>query len=395
MAHPGQTPPENHAADSAPQRRARQNSVPLTPYPSPEDCAPGQESVARRAQWRAREFLALAIVAVAIYTIHGFFTALAWGVVFAVATWPLYDRIRNRWPRLAKGPLLPLFCTAGMALLFLIPMLFVGIEAANEAQNVLELMKHARNTGVPVPAWVHRLPFADGTISRWWSDHLSNPSAAAEFFSSFDARGIAMTRTVGSQVVHRGTLFFFSILTLFFLYKDGETIIRESTIASRRAFGRRGEQIGQQIIASIHGTVAGLVLVGVGEGILMGVAYWLAGVPHPTLLGGATAIAAMIPFCGMLPVGLASTFLLVDGGPMSAIVVFAIGAVVIFVADHFVRPGLIGGSTKLPFLWVLLGILGGAETWGLLGLFVGPAAMATLHLLWRNWSRERGEPDDT
>jgi predicted PurR-regulated permease PerM len=44
---------------------------------------------------------------------------------------------------------------------------------------------------------------------------------------------------------------------------------------------------------------------------------------------------------------------------------------------------LIGGATKLPFLWVLLGILGGVESFQLLGLFLGPAIMATLMLLWR------------
>jgi predicted PurR-regulated permease PerM len=62
-----------------------------------------------------------------------------------------------------------------------------------------------------------------------------------------------------------------------------------------------------------------------------------------------------------------------------------IGAVVVFVADHFVRPVLIGGSAKLPFLWVLLGILGGLEGFGLVGLFLGPAIMAALLTLWREW----------
>ncbi len=61
---------------------------------------------------------------------------------------------------------------------------------------------------------------------------------------------------------------------------------------------------------------------------------------------------------------------------------------VTFSADHFVRPVLIGGATKLPFIWVLLGILGGVEVWGLIGLFVGPAIMAALIMLWREWTRE-------
>jgi predicted PurR-regulated permease PerM len=56
---------------------------------------------------------------------------------------------------------------------------------------------------------------------------------------------------------------------------------------------------------------------------------------------------------------------------------------VIFVADHFVRPILIGNATRLPFLFVLLGIFGGLETFGLLGLFLGPAIMSVLFAVWK------------
>lgn len=62
-----------------------------------------------------------------------------------------------------------------------------------------------------------------------------------------------------------------------------------------------------------------------------------------------------------------------------------LGFVVVFVAEHFVRPVLIGSSARLPFLLVLFGILGGAETFGLIGLFVGPALMTVLTMLWAEW----------
>jgi predicted PurR-regulated permease PerM len=77
---------------------------------------------------------------------------------------------------------------------------------------------------------------------------------------------------------------------------------------------------------------------------------------------------------------------LTQGSVVSAIIIGVLGFVVTFVADHFIRPTLIGSATRLPFLWVLLGILGGVETWGLLGLFLGPAIMAALMLLWRDWA---------
>jgi predicted PurR-regulated permease PerM len=140
------------------------------------------------------------------------------------------------------------------------------------------------------------------------------------------------------------------------------------------------------MIASVHGTVAGLVLVGLGEGVIMGIAYVAAGVPHPTLFGLFTAVAAMVPFGAPVAFVTAAVVLLAQGSMIGAAIIAALGMVVTFTADHFVRPVLIGGATRLPFLWVLLGILGGVETWGLVGLFLGPAIMAALILLWREWT---------
>ena len=94
----------------------------------------------------------------------------------------------------------------------------------------------------------------------------------------------------------------------------------------------------------------------------------------------------MVPFGAPLVFGIAALILLTQGSVVSAIIIGAVGMVVTFAADHFVRPTLIGSTTRLPFLWVLLGILGGVETWGLLGLFLGPAIMAALMLLWREFA---------
>ena len=74
------------------------------------------------------------------------------------------------------------------------------------------------------------------------------------------------------------------------------------------------------------------------------------------------------------------------GSTVAGVAVFCFGVVVVFVADHAVRPVIIGGAARLPFLWVLLGILGGLETFGIVGLFLGPAVMAALISLWRDWT---------
>jgi predicted PurR-regulated permease PerM len=122
------------------------------------------------------------------------------------------------------------------------------------------------------------------------------------------------------------------------------------------------------------------------------IAYYIAGVPHPAMLGIATAIGAIIPFGAFVMFSIAAIMLIYNGSMISAIVIMLLGLGVVAVADHLVRPIIIGSATRLPFLWVLLGILGGVETWGLLGLFLGPAIMTVLMDLWREGTHQ-GNPE--
>jgi predicted PurR-regulated permease PerM len=181
-------------------------------------------------------------------------------------------------------------------------------------------------------------------------------------------------------------MFGFCLLSLFFLFRNGDSLAAQLRHAGARAFGAGAERIGRQTIASIHATVNGLVLVGLAEGLVLYVAYLVTGVPRPTLLGAATAVGAIIPFGAPFFFGIAALLALAQGSTAGAISIVVVGALTTFVADHFVRPVVIGSATRLPFIWVLFGIFGGVETWGLLGLFLGPAIMSVLILLWREWT---------
>jgi predicted PurR-regulated permease PerM len=239
--------------------------------------------------------------------------------------------------------------------------------------------------GLPAPDFLQHLPYG-AKLTSLWQAKLSQPGQASALGGGALKGGAGKAAAMlGKQAVHRLVLLGFMLLGLFFLLRDADGVVAELRVASRRAFGAAGEDVGKQIINSVHGTVNGLVLVGLGEGVILGIAYYIAGVPHPTLFGLLTVILAMVPFGAAIAIGAAGLVLLASGSTVAAIVVISLGAVVTFVADHFIRPALIGGATRLPFIWVLLGILGGISTWGLVGLFVGPAIMAALILLWREW----------
>ncbi len=348
---------------------------------------PRVSSDTTRAQHVARGVLGLALAGAAIFTLHSFLPALAWAAVFAIAIWPSYQRAQNRWPPGKHNILLPGCFTLAVALVFIVPLALVGMQLGHEARSLFQLVDSVQRTGMPVPDWVRHLPVGADYVGGWWQENLAEPDDAHELVKRLhQGEVLAFGQHVGVQLLHRVILFGFTILTLFFLFRDGRRLTEQLRRASYWTFGPRGERVGLQIVASVHGTVDGLVLVGIGEGVLLGIAYAVLGVPHPTLLGALTAVAAMIPMGAPLVFVVAALIVLVQASAAKAIGLVAFGMAVVFVADHFVRPVLIGGSTRLPFLWVLLGILGGVETWGLLGLFLGPAIMAALILLWREWT---------
>lgn len=346
-----------------------------------------------RLQALARAGLAIGLLGLGLYILSDFLRALVWAVVLAIALWPLFERARRRFPPGRHNLLWPALFTGLVALALLLPVVILAVEAVREAHDLLAYAREAERSGIPVPDLVAHLPFGAEAVTAWWNTHLAHSGWAHELTTRLDtASNRDLTRTLGAGLVHRVVLVGFCLLALFFLFRDGPALTGQALTASQRLFGPRGERVARQMVASVHGTVDGLVLVGLGEGVLLGIVYFFAGVPHPVLLGALTAVAAMIPFGAPLAFGLAAILLLAKGAVVPAAIVAAAGFVVTFVADHFVRPVLIGGTTRLPFLWVLLGILGGVESFGLVGLFVGPAVMAALVLLWREFTGAEGDP---
>jgi predicted PurR-regulated permease PerM len=348
---------------------------------------------ASRPQQAAKAVLALLLALLGMWTLHRYMPALIWAAILAIAVWPLYQRAVRRWPPGRHNMLLPSVFTLALGLMFIVPLVLVAVQAGKEVHGLYQTIDKARTDGIPAPDWLGHLPIGSQQASTWWHENLENPdSASALMKRARESEFVSNGGQLGAEVAHRLVLFGFTLLTLFFLFRDGDRLGDQMQRASGRAFGPAGERVGRQMIASVHGTVDGLVLVGLGEGFILGVGYLLTGLPHPTLFGLFTAIAAMVPFGAPVVFGIAALILLTQGAVVSAVIIGVLGFVVTFVADHFVRPTLIGNATRLPFLWVLLGILGGVETWGLLGLFLGPATMAALMLLWREWTGRRDGP---
>ena len=331
--------------------------------------------------------LTAALVLLAAWILRHFLPALAWAAVLAIATWPLYRRFLALFPgRWAHAVWAPLAFTLLVGVLFVLPLTLFAIEAGREAFVLVRWARTIEESGLPVPDWLMHVPLG-GSLTQWWLANLTDPAAAKELIGRIDRSVLfEWTRTIGIQLFGRSTILVFTLMALFFLYRDGSGFVRQVRGLLRRVFGPAGVEVGQHVVAAVRGTVDGVVLVGVAEGVLLGIGYAVAGLPHATLLGAATCVLAMIPFGAPLIFGLCALWLLAEGSVAAAIGLAVYGVIITFIADHFARPALIGGAVRLPFLWVLLGLLGGVESFGLLGLFVGPAVMAALMTLWREWA---------
>jgi predicted PurR-regulated permease PerM len=338
-------------------------------------------STSRDSQWIARTGLIMAVVFASVWMLWHLLPALAWAGVLAIATWPLrHGLIRRGLGKTAVATLL----TVVLAVVLVLPLIGLGIEAAHEGDTLVQWVRDIRQNGLGTPDWVSRLPYLGNTVAAWWQANLADPEAARALFGRAETSGIfTLTRTLGIEVASRLTILVFTLLALFFLYRDGPSVMGEVRAIAGRLFGRPGGLLGQNAVAAVRGTVNGLVLVGLVEGVLLGIAYLATGLPHAVLLGLATGVLATVPFGASLVFVACALVLLVQSQTTAAIALLVFGSLVVFVADHFVRPTLIGSSTHLPFLWVLLGIFGGLETFGLIGLFLGPAIMSVLIAMWR------------
>ena len=335
------------------------------------------------AQDKLKTYLSITLLASAAWLLQGFVPALLWAAVIAVATWPLRVLLAGKTKSGDTG--VAIMMTSLVAALFFFPIGYALFHAAIETSTVVNWVLDARKTGIVAPQWLPAIPMFGVSAANWWKANLSDPAALSSLIGHTDSAAVAeYARTLGAQAAHRMLTLIFTLITLYFLYKEGAELSRRAIGLLHKLTGESGVRYGLHAAIAIRATVSGLVLVGLAEGLLIGISYAVAGIPHPAILGLVTGVLAMIPFAAPVLICGVSLVLVAKGSMVAAVSIFAFGMLVLFIGDHFVNPKIIGNAVQLPFLWVLFGILGGVEAFGLIGLFVGPALMALVMMIWRD-----------
>lgn len=351
------------------------------PDPSPESAGEPQTALGPAARRRARRYFTIAVVLLSLWVMRSFLIPLAWAAVLAVTVWPLYGRVagpdgRTRWPA-------PLAFTIATGLLLMVPLSVIAVEAAQDSNFALAWLNEAQRHGVTEPAWLGHVPLLGSDLAAWWQRYAGNPQAANVLLGRLDAGAVfSMTGTIGAQVARGSILFLITLLALFALLRHGERLGNHGAALAKNLLGGFGARFTDRLVTAIRGTVAGTVLVALGEGALIGLAYAVANVPRPFLFAVLTIAFAMLPFGAWVVFTIASIVLVVQGSLLAAALLFGFSIAVMLIGDNIVQPALIGNAIRLPFLLALVGTFGGLESFGLVGLFLGPVIMAVLLLVW-------------
>jgi predicted PurR-regulated permease PerM len=172
--------------------------------------------------------------------------------------------------------------------------------------------------------------------------------------------------------------FILTAFTLFFLLRDGEGTVRglQALLPLER---KHAEVLFSRLYGAVSAVVRGTIVTALVQGILGGVGYWAVGVPYPVFLGMATALFSLLPVGGSGLVWIpAVLYLFLGGGWIRGLLLLAWSTGVVSTADNVLKPALISGGTNLPTIFLFFGMLGGLQTFGILGFILGPVLLVTL-----------------
>ncbi len=330
-------------------------------------------------------WIAAALIAgLSIAILWSFLKVLLWAAIIAVATWPIYRRFAHRMPSSMASNVTPLLFTVLVALVVLGPPSFAFATLASHAQSWVGTMLVDSNESV-TPAWLSTIPVlgpklvaqfhAHGGLSVWL-EHADTTALLGWLQSVGEFAGRHLFRIA------------FTVLLLFFVYRSGEALARDLGHFVEGRVGERANHYIELAIRGLRATIGSTLIVGVFDGVLTGIVCWIAGLPDAYVWGALTGLLAAIPFLGYVAVLGAFLALLGGGSAIAAWAFLATGAVILFTGDKVVRPILVGSSTQLGFVWVLMGTIGGLELLGFIGIFVGPVVLSLAGELWRERTRK-------
>ncbi|HQT75663.1 MAG TPA: AI-2E family transporter [Rhodopila sp.] len=331
-----------------------------------------------------------------VLVLYPFFSALLWAGILVYTTWPVFGWLRQHL-RLNRvlAALAMLFLTA---VLLVLPVVVVAPGSADDVARLRHVIMESLRAGLPdSPLWVFDVPLVGPTIGalwdRWAADISGMLEALRPYFGILLENGLSLLLGIANGVL----MFLLALFVAFFFYMYGEPIADRLRLILHRIAGARADRLIAVTGATVRGVVYGILGTAVVQGLLTMFGLWLSGVPRPVLLGCVAGLLSVLPIGAPVVWIPAAIWLVGTGHAGWGIFLGAYGVGAVSGADSLIRPWFIARGAELPFLLTVLGVLGGALAFGLLGIFLGPVLLGIGFTLTNEWARSadpRPAPSD-
>ncbi len=319
-----------------------------------------------------------------LLVLRPFVSAALWAVILCFTTWPLFLRLEVLLG--GRRTLAALIATLLLAAVIVVPVLILGATLTDNVSSLIKAGQKLILEGPPSPPdWVANIPLVGSRIADYWN--YLNESSAVRLQEL--ARLLPAAKTValwGGSALATGVFqIALSLLIAFFFYRDGQAAANQLHTAFHRIAGERGDPLLELAGATIRAVVYGVLGTALLQGVVAAIGFAIAGVPGSVSLGFATFVLSFLPGGPLIVAAPAAFWLYREGSTGWAIFILAWGLMV-GMLDNVVKPLLISRGGSTPMILVMLGVLGGALAFGVIGMFLGPTLVALGYSLLEQWA---------
>ena len=319
-----------------------------------------------------------------------YFLALVWAIIIVYVMWPPYQWLRCRFKN--RENLSAAVMTAIIAAVISLIIYWLVAMLQDETKIAYQsLMGNFSQGPYQLPDFIARIPWLGNYLHEWLDRLINDRAEVAAQFADWSKQWLGgfarFLGGIGNNILKLGVI----LVTVFFCFRDGKEMLKQLDEGLVRFLGKYQHVYLQAAGNTTRAVVYGLVLAALGQGMMAGFGYAVAGVKAPVLFGAITAILALIPMGATLvwmPIGI---MLILMDQLWQGMGLLLWGFLVVSTVDNVIRPLVISGASQVPFLIVLFGVLGGLSAFGAVGLFLGPVILAVLLSVWQVWIKLQQE----
>ena len=303
-----------------------------------------------------------------------FLPAMIWAAILVYCLWPVYAR----FCRYVRPSVAAIIITLVVSALVLVPLVHVALLAAKEARENRNLLTGVLQNGLPpAPAFFLRIPLVGGALSEFWNNSADDlggmVSSLQPVLGTVAHSGLALLLRATHGLIDTVVALFFAFL----FFMSGEMMVaRIRQVLNRMIDKARLDELFELVAATVRGVVVGILGTAAFQGVLYAIGFELLRAPKPLLLAVLAGVVSIVPAGAMVVYVPLCIYMMAAGHPVFALLLLIYCFVVVGGADSLLRPWLISRGAALPYAVTLIGVLGGAISFGALGVFVGPVLLA-------------------